>query len=259
MVYYESEYSVNLREADPWGRCRPSGVLSLLQEAATGAAAALGLSHETLVERYHVFWVLARVWYRLDRPLAWGERVKIRTWHRGGRGVSTYRDFDLSVDGRPVGEAVSLWALADAQTHKLARMSLLQGFGDSAGGELCKKRTLTKLPLPAGMEERGERIFRYSDLDINGHVNNAKYADFVCDALCMEQLGPERFVSSLQVGYQAECRAGETVRLFTGQAEGMAYVHGADGAGKTRFDAAVEIARTGELPFSFRAAAGPAF
>lgn len=78
---------------------------------------------------------------------------------------------------------------------------------------------------------------------MNGHVNNIKYADFVCDALRMEDLGPDRFVSSLQVGYQAECRAGETVDLFTGAAQGLQYVHGT-GGGKTRFDAAVTISKS---------------
>lgn len=241
MTYYESEYLVDSRETDPWGRCRPSGVLGLLQEAATGAAGALHASHAELMERHHVFWMLARVWYRLQRPLAWGERVQIRTWHRGGRGASTYRDFDLTAGGRPVGEAVSLWVLADAQTHKLQRMSILPEFQDSSGGALCKSRTLNKIALPADMAQCERRTFRYSDLDINGHVNNAKYADFVCDALHMEDLGPDRFVSSLQLGYLAECRAGETVSLFTAQDAALHYVHGADEAGRSRFDAAAAI------------------
>lgn len=240
MTVYEREYRVDSRELDPWGNCRPSGVLGLLQEAATGAAAALHASHGEMLEKYHVFWMLARVWYTLSRPLGWEERVVITTWHRGARGASSYRDFDLSVDGQPVGEAVSLWVLADAQTRKLARVSGLAEFQDTDGGEKCKRRTLSKLVPPPELSPAGERTFRYSDLDMNGHVNNIKYADFVCDALHMEDLGPDRFVSSLQVGYQAECRAGETISLFAGAAKGFQYVHGS-GGGKTRFDAAVSV------------------
>ncbi|MFQ9918130.1 MAG: hypothetical protein ACLRWQ_18775 [Flavonifractor plautii] len=68
---------------------------------------------------------------------------------------------------------------------------------------------------------------------------SVRYVDFLCDALHMERLGPSRFVSSLQVGYLAECMAGETIELYTGQAGGLWYVHGADQAGKSRFDSAV--------------------
>lgn len=240
MTIYENTYPVDSRELDPWGNCRPSGVLGLLQEAATGAAAALHASHGEMLEKYQVFWMLARVWYTLSRPLGWRDQIAIQTWHRGARGASSYRDFDLFLDGEPVGEAVSLWVLADARTRKLARVSGLEEFQGTDGGERCKKRTLSKLVLPPDMSPAGERTFRYSDLDMNGHVNNAKYADYVCDALHMEELGPDRFVSSLQVGYQAECRAGETVSLFTGAAQGLQYVHGT-GGGKTRFDAAAAI------------------
>ena len=241
MTVYEREYRVDSRETDPWYNCRPSGVLGFLQEAATAAACALHASRDEMLDKYNAFWMLARVWYRLDEPLKWGERLRIRTWHRGGRGASSYRDFDLFVNDAPVGEAVSLWVLANAQTHKLVRMAGIEEFQGTDGGALCKTRLLNKVRMPPDMTCAGTRSFRYSDLDVNGHVNNVRYADIVCDALHLERMGAERFVSSLQVGYQAECRVVETVDLTTGSDGGAQYVHGADGAGKTRFDAMLTL------------------
>ena len=241
MTVYEREYRVDSRETDPWYNCRPSGVLGFLQEAATAAACALHASRDEMLDKYNAFWMLARVWYRLDEPLKWGERLRIRTWHRGGRGASSYRDFDLFVNDAPVGEAVSLWVLANAQTHKLVRMAGIEEFQGTDGGALSKTRLLNKVRMPPDMTCAGTRSFRYSDLDVNGHVNNVRYADIVCDALHLERMGAERFVSSLQVGYQAECRVGETVDLTTGSDGGAQYVHGADGAGKTRFDAMLTL------------------
>ena len=85
------------------------------------------------------------------------------------------------------------------------------------------------------------RALHYSDTDVNGHVNNVRYVDFICDALHMENLGPERYVSSLQVGYLAECRAGETITLLTGAQDGLRYVRGTDQAGKSRFEGTVTL------------------
>ncbi len=244
MTFYEMQCQVDSRDADPWYNCRPSGLLGVLQETATLAACELHASRDEMLSKYNLFWMLARMWYRLDEPLKWGEQLTVRTWHRGGRSASIYRDFDLYAGGRPVGEAVSLWVLADVDTHKLARISVVEEFRGTDGGALCKSRTLTRLRLPEQMEPAGQRTFRYSDLDMNGHVNNVKYADYVCDALHLEELGPDRFVSSLQVGYLAECRAGETVELYAGQAEGTRYVHGADGENRSRFDAALTVSDT---------------
>jgi len=245
MNVYRYEERIDARDTDLWGHCRPSGLLGLLQEAAVEAACVLHASLEEMLERYHMFWMLARIWYHLDRPLYLGDLVEVRTWHRGARGASSYRDFDLLVDGSPVGEAVSLWVLADQKTRRLGRGSAIQEFQGMDGGPLCKARTLSKLVLPEDMEPAGRRVFRYSDLDINGHVNNVKYADFVCDTLELEKLGPGQFVSSLQIGYQAECRAGEGVVLLAGSSGGVNYVHGADEAGKTRFDAALTVESLG--------------
>ena len=81
----------------------------------------------------------------------------------------------------------------------------------------------------------------YSDTDINGHVNNVRYADFICDAIRMDQLGDGCYVSALQVDYLAECVAGETITLRAGAGEGVRYVCGIGSEGKSRFEGAVTL------------------
>ena len=241
-MYFTYEYTIDSRDTDPFNQCRPSALLGLVQEAATEAAVALHVSREETLERYNCFWMLARMWYRLERPLHWNETVTVKTWHRGGKGASTYRDYDLYVDGVYVGEAVSTWVLADLETHKLLRLSKVPEFTGTDGGELCKERTLGKIHLPAEMALAEERRMHYSDADVNRHVNNSKYADFICDALHMEKLGEGKFLSELQVGFLAECLPGETIEVYTGTENGMWYAHGSDRDGKSRFDAALTLA-----------------
>ena len=81
----------------------------------------------------------------------------------------------------------------------------------------------------------------YSDTDINGHVNNTRYADFVCDALRLEGLPRSRFLSDLQIGYTAESRAGDVLTLEVGEQGGQHFVKGVDEAGKTHFEAAAKF------------------
>lgn len=240
-MYFEGSYAIDSRDVDPWNHCKPSGLMGILQEAAVAAACALHASREEMLKKYGLFWMLARMWYRLDRPLNWNETLNLRTWHRGGNGASSYRDFDLFVDGEPVGEAVSLWVLADADTHRLARMGKIEEFQGTDGGELCKDKTLSRFKLPAGLLAAEQRLMHYSDTDINGHVNNVRYADFICDAIRMDRLGQVFYVSALQVDYLAECRAGEIITLRAGEQDGLRYVQGSDEAGKSRFEGAAVL------------------
>ena len=80
---------------------------------------------------------------------------------------------------------------------------------------------------------------RYSDCDLNGHVNNTRYADFACDAVEMENLAPDRYLAEMQLGYLAECRPGETLTLQTSGLGDSRFVRGVDDAGKPRFEAAL--------------------
>lgn len=234
-VFYEEKFRVDSRDVDLTGCARPSAVLGYLQEAATAAALELHASGPETVAKYNCIWMIVRMWFHLDKPLAWNESFAVRTWHRGARGASTYRDYDLLQNGKRVGEAVSTWVLADQDTYKLFRMSGLEEFQGTDGGELCKDRMLRRVKLPP-MTGRAERVMRYSDTDINGHVNNIKYADFACDTLHMEKLVPGKFISELQLDYIGQCRAGEQIFVETACDSGVHYVRGVGPDGDERFE-----------------------
>lgn len=238
-TFYEHTVCIDSRDVDGRGNCKASALLGHLQEAATQASEVGGFSRDFLLKEYNGFWMVTRMWFHLDRPLKWEENVTIRTWHRGSHRASLYRDYDLFVNGERVGEGVSCWVLADLSTRKLIRLSRVTEMENTDGGELCKEKTLSKLHCPAALQQVDLRPMRYSDTDINGHVNNTRYADFACDALELERLPEEYFVSEMQIGYLAECRPGEVLSIQTGREDDGSYVYGLDKDGKTRFESAV--------------------
>lgn len=241
-MYHEASFQVGARDVDPFNQCRPSSMMDFLQEAATGAAVELHVSREEMLRSYNVFWMLARIWYRLDTPVFWDDKLTVQTWHRGsGHGASMYRDFDIFRDGKTIGEGISLWVLADVETRKLRRVSDLPEFDGTSGGDRSKSRLLPKLRMPVPLESAGERRLWYSDCDVNGHVNNVHYADYACDAIGLEEVGLGQFVSQVQIGYLKECRAGETIRLSVGRQDDTFYVQGDGVEGKPRFDAALTL------------------
>ena len=235
-VWYEHKTVIDTRDVDGRGHCRPSALLGHLQEAATLAAEDMGFGRKRLMERYGAFWMLVRMWYELKRPLRWGEELSVHTWHRGGKGASMYRDFDLYVNGEYVGQAVSVWALVSLRERKMLRLSQIPELDGTGGGERNKDILLSRLCLPEQMELAEQRLMHYSDTDINGHVNNTRYADFACDAIRADLLPANMFVAGMQLGYHAECRAGERVDMLVADSEGSRYVRGIDETGKTRFD-----------------------
>lgn len=240
-IFYTDTYRGDSRDMDIFGYRRPSAILGLLQEAATQGAAAIGLSRPETMARYHAVWVISRIRYQLRRPIFWYEPVTIKTWHRGGKAAASYREFDLLVGEETVGEALSLWVLVDMDTHRLVRLSDVGEFEGTTGGSLCRSDTLLRLRLPQEMARGEDRRMHYSDIDINGHVNNTKYADFACDALHLEELEKGEFVSSIQLSYLTECLPGEDLELLVGHDGQAHYVSGRDSEKKERFNAQITL------------------
>ena len=238
--FFEYEMTVDSRDVDGWGRCRPSAVLGYLQEAATLAAEDGGFGREKTLE-YHAFWMLARIWFRLDRPLRWEEKVTVRTWHRGSKTALMYRDFDLLAGGVPVGEAVSAWVLAGVEDRKLLRLSQMRELEGTEGGGLCKQLTLSKLRMPGEMEERDRRRMGYSDTDINGHVNNTRYADIVCDAVPWEVWDTSQ-IRDFTISYHREVPRGESFTLSRARTGEKQYYFNGEREGKSAFEASITFA-----------------
>ena len=240
-MYYEETYRVQARDADPFDQCRPSSLLNFLQEAATRHAIELHVSRQEMLERYSCFWMMARLWYRLDKPVYWDDALTVRTFHRGNKGIAMYRDFDLYRDGERVGEAVSTWVLADLDSRKLLKLSQVAEVENTTGGGLCKSISLHKIRMPGEMEPKENRLLHYSDCDVNGHVNNVRYADFACDAVRLDREGAGKFVSELQISFLKECRPGEIIALSAAREEDTWYVRGSDGTGGERFGVSLKL------------------
>ena len=240
-MYYEQTFRVEGRDADPFNQCRPSSLLNLLQETAIRHAIELHVSRQEMMERYHCFWMMARLWYRLEKPVYWDDKLTVRTFHRGNKGIAMYRDFDLFRNGEPIGEAVSTWVLADLTDRKLLKLSQVAEVEGTTGGELCKSITLHKIRMPEELEPKENRLLHYSDCDVNGHVNNVRYADFACDAVRLDKEGAGKFVSELQISFLRECRPGETLALSAAREADTWYVKGSDEEGAERFSVSLKL------------------
>lgn len=238
--YFEKTFPITSTEVDAFGNCRPSAFLSFFQDMGTEHAERMGLDRSYLVEEYGAIWMLVRVWYQIRRPLKMGESLTIRTWQRGAGGLIVYRDFDLFVDGEPVGEGVSAWVVADQESRKMLRPASIGRIAAAPKPELSKDRQLKLIRTPKNRKPVYTKTVRYSDLDINGHMNNTKYADVMIDALSVEELRG-RFVSEMQLNYSMECLVGESMVISREMEENSCYIDGCSDDGTRRFEAILQF------------------
>lgn len=239
---YTKTFEIGTTMTDLYNNCRPAALLEMIQELGTDHANILNMSREYLVEHHHACWILARVWVHMERPIHAGERLTGTTWHREAKGLILYRDTDFFVGEERVGEAVAAWVVADLESRKMLRPSVIETIAASKVPEKVKEKELRLIKSPKEKAHIYDRTVRYSDLDVNGHMNNTKYADVLMDALDPREL-KGKFLSELQLNYSQECRAGETMEIFRGTLGELCYIDGCGQDGKRRFEATVQFQR----------------
>lgn len=203
---YYGDYDVN-------GQLRLSTVLQLLSDIAGIAYTSVGYSRDWLIEHGQVF-LLSQFRIKFFETPHRDEHIRVETWETGTKGVLFIRNFRITaVDGSAIAEASSTWVLVDPADHKILRPKELAGKLNPV--ELsCKPKLPEKLhydPDKLLFTEQTIHTVRYSDLDLNHHVYNAKYADILYDALPPEDTCKK--VKEFQIHYKKEAKPGECLKV----------------------------------------------
>lgn len=241
-AFHTKEYIIDTTHVDQQNILRPSVLLNFFQDMATEHAGIMGLSRDYLAEGYNACWIVVRSWFKLTTPLRLGDRLTIRTWHRGAAPLIVYRDFDLFVGEERVGEAVAAWVVADVESRKMLRPSNIPGIVSSPVPETVKDVQLKPIRRPTGLEISYERTVRYSDLDLNGHMNNTRYADLIMDAFSPEEFAG-KYISEMQLNYSQECKWGEVLEIARKTEGDFCYIDGCCGDEKRRFEANLQFSK----------------
>jgi len=230
-------YALTASDIDGHRRLRLSSLLSFLQNIATDHAEILEIGGDRMMREYGAFWMMVRSYLSLRRPITLGDEVvRIHTWHRGvGKTATVFRDFDIYAGDELVGEAVASWVMVDIAARRILKPSSLSAVVNSLRPEVVKDIIPAKVSMPEALVEAFRRPVWYSDTDINGHMNNTKYADVACDAIRYEGC-KDRFVSEMQISYLRESFPGDELGVLAASVGDNCFVRGVDDAGEARFE-----------------------
>lgn len=207
---FTKEFSVNTMVVNSNKRLGLVGLLGMLQDAAGLHADQLGFGYEDMIAS-QTFWVLTRQKIVMDQWPLWGDTVRIVTWPRPLNAMTATRDFEIFVGDRKYGECVTGWMILDGKTRRPVRPSLNE--------ERLRVRTDYNLSIdptkvPFQEEARSIKIVevRNSDLDMNNHVNNTKYGQWILDAIPISRHREMR-LKEYEINFLAETYLEDVITL----------------------------------------------
>ena len=227
-------YQLRTNDFDCYARLHPAAGLDVFQDVAAVQADAMGIGFDDMFAQ-GVFWAVVRIKYEVLKQPAMHEDVAVRTWPHSPSRFSFKRDYSMkNMKGELCVKATSEWVLMDFAERKLAMVADHYAGPNDFSDDRCFTERVRKV---ADVELEGvepyEVVPRLSDVDVNGHVNNARYAAYVFDALDLPQ---DKAIRSFQIDFRHEVIAGEPLLLYcVGAEDGSTTVLGKNEAGETSF------------------------
>lgn len=210
-----------------------SRIFKYLQEAATNQMNVQKPSYNELLRQNKAF-ILSGIRVDLYEPLSFGEKITVSTWGCHARGYTFPRSYKIERDGEVVCEANSNWALVDTHDKKLIKASDVE-FNYTLGAPLeLQNQIRFRIPPELQLSLVGEYTIRYTDTDVNGHMNNTNYPDMLFNAMP----NPEgKLIRSIAISYQNEAKKGDYLKLYMGKTDGKYYMRSVHEDGRINVEA----------------------
>lgn len=203
-------------DTDMSATLKPASFLNYAQEAANVHADYIGVGYDNM----HITrkaWVLARMHVQFHKLPRWREHINVQSWHKGSSGFQFLRDFVVyDAEGKEkLISATTSWLVIDIDTRRLSKYPELANDESKSINEHVIEEPAPKISIPKELESVHvmSHAVCYSDLDMNGHVNNVKYTEWSMNVIELE-VANNKPLKELVINFNNEIKAGDIVEIY---------------------------------------------
>ncbi|MCQ2435712.1 MAG: thioesterase [Clostridia bacterium] len=238
MIWAE-QVTVNSHDCDVNSILRPTGVMRLMQEAASDHLYAVGRGESELRADDRAF-IVSTISFDVIKPIMMRDKLRVKTWEAGSRGVKFMRYYTVERDGETIAGGECVCALVEISTGKLMRVDC-----DALWNSKAETAVYTPELNPhfitdshATFTDAGDFSVSYSFIDRNDHMNNTCYADMFYGAVPGHD---EKCLSSMAVSYVRSAHLGDVLGLSYYERDGVYYMRSCFADGTVNATAKVKL------------------
>ena len=198
---------------------------SFMLDAASIHAQERGFGYEHIL-RDNVVWVLSRLSIQMEEYPGHNQDLTVETWIETVSRFFTQRCFCfINQSGKIIGYARTIWAALDMQTRRPIdiqawRPDMLQYVETE---KHCPIEKMGKIPPVEGVDSNMGYTVRYSDIDINKHMNSVKYIEHAINIFDLN-IFKEKFIHKFEIVFLAEGMFGDKLKLYKQNLSEIEYI-----------------------------------
>lgn len=158
-------------------------------------------------------WVLSRFALEMKCFPKEYEKITIETWVEEVHTLNTIRNYRVyNEQGEVIGNSTSVWVMINWTTRRPMELNQLEGIHDFATFQTSGIERPLKLDAVGGepIEEFG---VKYTDIDINQHVNTVHYLDWMVNSFTLDEHRAHS-IRRIDVNFMNEVVYGNHVSVF---------------------------------------------
>ncbi len=203
---------------DCFGRLSYFEFFKMIENVAGVHAEKMGLGMGNLMRIDNATWVISKIRIEFENfDFAVGDRVDIDSFILKPTLIKNERFYKVWKNKKEVARIYSVWCIINKDTRKPLRSVEIQCLQNneikfSSKGLNIKFSNVQKDDF-AGSEVAEKRVVKFTDLDINNHLNNCVYTKFVLDVLGRDFF-ENHFIQNYEIHFLKEAHFNDELEIF---------------------------------------------
>ena len=195
--------------ADMNGHIKLPDVVLLSLQVSGMQSIELGVGDKTILENYNLVWIIAGYDIEVIRLPRFGEEITIETEALSYNRLFCYRRFTIYDEaGQELIHMMTTFVLMDRDSRKVHAVEpeIVAPYQSEFSKKLLRGPKYQSLENPISKDYH----VRFYDLDMNGHVNNSKYLDWIFEVMGADFL-THYIPKKINLKYVKEVRPGGVI------------------------------------------------
>lgn len=207
---YIEFFHIDFAHVDMSGKASVASLNNFLHETAWQHASKTNIGYYDMLKQDTAF-VINKMLIKISRLPKWNEMISVETWLHPPEKLHVLREFTVRDNNRNLIAAASVSYIAiNTRTRRLSKMPLT--VSKCCMGEDFLEEEPFKVFIEKSHITEGFHKVKPSDIDMNKHVNNGRYVQWIFDNM------PERFYKMkpvlINLNFMQECRLGDDISLY---------------------------------------------
>ena len=203
---YQMKMKIPFDMSDMNGHIKLPSLILLSLQVSGSQSAQLGVSDKEILEKYNLVWIITEYDIDVIRLPRFAEEMTIETEALSYNRLFCYRRFTIyDESGQAIIQMLASFALMDRDSRKVHSVDpeMVAPYQSEFSKKIIRGPKYTDLDNPTSKDYH----VRFYDLDMNGHVNNSKYLDWIFEVMGADFL-MNHIPQKINLKYVKEVRPG---------------------------------------------------